>query len=143
MCGLKFGKFVGFEKTINNQKSETGPIVKCSILPHRHPHALIDWGARRQKPFASPSLCFAQLHFAHSGKSTDWHCFCMSENNLFHFAQVVSEMPAQPHSTQDQSRADVRSVFSIRQVRNQCFQPSAPWNSISCKYQSLVATVFS
>ncbi|GAB5587070.1 hypothetical protein Unana1_01970 [Umbelopsis nana] len=39
----------------------------------------------------------------------------MSENNLFHFAQVVSEMPAQPHSTQDQSRADVRSVFSIRQ----------------------------
>lgn len=42
----------------------------------------------------------------------------MSENNLFHFAQVVSEMPAQPHSTQPLQHTEGRQVYRIRQVRD-------------------------
>lgn len=43
----------------------------------------------------------------------------MSENNLFHFAQVVSEMPAQPHSNSDLSHTEnPRPAARIRQVRS-------------------------
>jgi hypothetical protein len=42
----------------------------------------------------------------------------MSENNLFHFAQVVSEMSAQPHSTQALQHTEGRQVYRIRQVRD-------------------------
>ncbi|KAH8552214.1 hypothetical protein BGW37DRAFT_491012 [Umbelopsis sp. PMI_123] len=50
----------------------------------------------------------------------------MSENNLFHFAQVVSEMPAQPNSTQDLPQTEPNHpVTRIRQnaciICNLCF----------------------
>lgn len=38
-----------FSKT--EMESETGPIEECSILPHRHPHALTDGGLRRHNLF--------------------------------------------------------------------------------------------
>jgi hypothetical protein len=58
----------------------------------------------------------------------------MSENNLFHFAQVVSEMPAQPHSTQDLPRAEDATVLRIRQVQ---VSVSVHFNLIVCNHQSL------